>query len=114
MSRASSNKILILTEGVLPYLTTDAVAALADDLMAIGGGDVDVSWIVDYFSPQTIRYRKLIALSRQMRAAPLQFEPADWFAFFAQHGWKRGRDALPRRRGGPAAAADAVAIHRAD
>ena len=81
---ASSNKILILTEGVLPYLTTDAVAALADDLKTIRG----VSWIVDYFSPKTMRYRKLIAVSRQMRAAPFQFEPGDWVGFFAEHGWK--------------------------
>jgi methyltransferase (TIGR00027 family) len=81
---ASSNRILILTEGVLPYLTTDAVAALAEDLKTIRG----VSWIVDYFSPETMRYRKLIGVSRQMRAAPFHFEPGDWFAFFAQHGWR--------------------------
>jgi methyltransferase (TIGR00027 family) len=81
---ASSTKILILTEGVLPYLTTDAVAALADDLKAIRG----VSWIVDYFSAETIHYRKLIALSRQMRAVPFQFEPGDWVGFFAEHGWR--------------------------
>ena len=81
---ASSNKVLILTEGLLPYLTTDAVATLADDLKTIRG----VSWIVDYFSPETIRYRKLIALSRQMRAVPFQFEPGDWVAFFAHQGWK--------------------------
>lgn len=81
---ASSNKILIVTEGVLPYLTADAVAALADDLKTIRG----VSWIVDYFSPETMRYRKLLALNRQMRAAPFQFEPGDWFGFFAEHGWK--------------------------
>ena len=77
-----------MTEGVLPYLTTDAVAALAEDLKTIRGGNVDVSWIVDYFSPETMRYRKLIAVSRQMRAVPFQFEPGDWFEFFAQHGWK--------------------------
>ena len=35
-----------------------------------------------------MRYRKLIGASRQMRAAPFQFEPGDWFGFFAQHGWK--------------------------
>ena len=85
---ASSKRILIVTEGVLPYLTTDAVAALAEDLKTIRGGNVDVSWIVDYFSPETMRYRKLIAVSRQMRAVPFQFEPGDWFAFFAQHGWR--------------------------
>jgi methyltransferase (TIGR00027 family) len=101
---ASSERILILTEGVLPYLTTDAVAVLADDLRTIFSGDVEISWIADYFSPETIRYRKLIGLSRQMRAAPLQFEPSDWLAFFAQHGWKLAEmryladEAVRRRR----------------
>jgi methyltransferase (TIGR00027 family) len=89
---ASSKRILLLTEGVIPYLTTDAVGALADDLKTIRSGkvgvDIDVSWIVDYFSPETMRYRKRIAAGRQMRAAPFQFEPADWFGFFAEHGWK--------------------------
>jgi methyltransferase (TIGR00027 family) len=89
---ASSRRILLLTEGVIPYLPTDAVGTLADDLKTIRSGNadvgVDVSWIVDYFSPETIRYRKRIAAGRQMRAVPFQFEPADWFAFFAQHGWK--------------------------
>ena len=85
---AASSKILIVTEGVLPYLTTEAVATLADDLRTIRGGNVDVSWIVDYFSPETMRYRKLIGVSRQMRAVPFQFEPGNWFGFFAEHGWK--------------------------
>jgi methyltransferase (TIGR00027 family) len=101
---ASSKKILIVTEGVLPYLTNDAVAALAEDLKRIRTGQLGVSWIVDYFSPETLRYRKLIALGRQMRAAPFQFEPADWFAFFAQHGWNLAEmryladEAVRRRR----------------
>jgi len=84
----SSNKILFLTEGVLPYLTTDAVGTLADDLKAIRSGSVDAAWIVDYFSPETTRYRKLIGSSRRMRAVPFQFDPGDWFGFFARHGWK--------------------------
>ncbi len=87
---ASSKRILILTEGVLPYLTTDAVGTLADDLKAIRGGNVylDVSWIVDYFSPETMRHRKLISMSRKMRAVPFQFEPGNWVGFFAEHGWR--------------------------
>jgi methyltransferase (TIGR00027 family) len=87
---ASSKKILFLTEGVIPYLTTDAVGTLADHLKAIPGGNagVDVAWIVDYFSPEAMRYRQRISASRQMREVPFQFEPGDWFAFFARHGWK--------------------------
>jgi hypothetical protein len=44
-------------------------------------------WIVDYFSPEAIRYgRKMRA--RFMRNAPFRFEPNDWFSFFGQQGWR--------------------------
>jgi methyltransferase (TIGR00027 family) len=105
---ASSRKILLLTEGVVPYLTTDAVGTLADDLTKIRGGNaegaVDVAWIVDYFSPQAMRFRKRLSASRQMRQAPFQFAPGDWFGFFAQHGWSSAEvryladEAVRRRR----------------
>lgn len=89
---AASRKILLLTEGVIPYLTTDSVATLADDLRKIRGanadGGVDVAWIVDYFSPQAMRYRRRLSATRQMRQAPFQFAPGDWFGFFARHGWQ--------------------------
>jgi methyltransferase (TIGR00027 family) len=89
---ASSKRILILTEGVIPYLTNEAVGALADDLGKIRGAnagvDLDVAWIVDYFSPEAMRYRRRLSATRQMRQAPFQFAPDDWFAFFAHHGWK--------------------------
>ena len=71
-----------------------------------------ISWIVDYFSPQTIRYRKLIGLSRQLRAAPLQFEPADWFAFFAQHGWTLAEMRYLADEAVRQEAADAIALYR--
>jgi O-methyltransferase involved in polyketide biosynthesis len=81
---AASPSTLVLTEGVVPYLTTEAAGALADDLRQLPG----VKWIVDYISPESIRFRKRLGLRRQMRAAPFQFEPADWFAFFQAHGWR--------------------------
>ncbi len=76
-------KVLFLTEGVIPYLTAEAVGALADDLRAVAGA----RWILDYFSPQTLRYRRRVAESRHMRQAPFRFETDDWFGFFAGHGW---------------------------
>lgn len=81
---AESPSTLILTEGVIPYLTNDAVGALADDLRALRGA----KWIVDYFSPETIRFRKRTRIASQMRAAPFQFDPPDWFTFFETHGWR--------------------------
>jgi methyltransferase (TIGR00027 family) len=81
---ASAPSTLVLTEGVVPYLTNDAVGALADDLRQLRGA----SWIVDYISPEASQFRKKMRLMRHMQAAPFLFEPADWFAFFAAHGWQ--------------------------
>lgn len=81
---AAASRTLILTEGVLPYLTNEAVGALADDLQVFP----ERAWIVDYFSAATLKYRKKMGISRKMSEAPFRFEPPDWFAFFARHGWK--------------------------
>jgi O-methyltransferase involved in polyketide biosynthesis len=72
-----------LTEGIIPYLTVDETAALAQDLRALPVQ----SWILEYFSPESMRYRKLSPIARHMRAAPFKFEPDDWFGFFERHGW---------------------------
>jgi methyltransferase (TIGR00027 family) len=81
---ARATKILVLTEGVVPYLTNEDVTDLADDLRQM---EKIGFWIIDYFSPEAIRYgRKMRA--RFMRNAPFQFEPKDWFGFFARHGWR--------------------------
>jgi methyltransferase (TIGR00027 family) len=80
---ARAGRALILTEGVVPYLDNEAAGALADDLRALAHVD---SWIVDYFSPEVLAYRR--RRGADMSQAPFKFEPADWSAFFAQHGWK--------------------------
>jgi methyltransferase (TIGR00027 family) len=81
---ARFREVLVLTEGLIPYLTTDQVGALADDLRAHGSLS---SWLVDYFSPQVIQYRKKTPLQKQMENAPFRFEPSDYFGFFREHGW---------------------------
>jgi len=79
-----SKKVLVLTEGVVPYLSEMKVGHLADDLHQF---PVYVSWIVDYFSKESYRYRRRSGMSRVMKNAPFLFEPQDYFGFFAQHGW---------------------------
>jgi methyltransferase (TIGR00027 family) len=82
---ARASRLLILTEGVVPYLDVAAVGALADDLRGLDHLD---GWIVDYVSPESIKYRKRTGVDRQMKEAPFKFEPPDWFAFFAEHGFR--------------------------
>ena len=68
----------------LPYLTETDVAELADDLKA---AEKIRYWIVDYYSPEAIRYGEKMR-ARFMRNAPFRFTPQDWFGFFASHGWR--------------------------
>jgi methyltransferase (TIGR00027 family) len=81
---AKANKILVLTEGVIPYLTESDVAELADDLRALKNCRY---WIVDYFSPEALRFGEKMRTSF-MRNAPFKFTPSDWFGFFTKRGWR--------------------------
>jgi methyltransferase (TIGR00027 family) len=77
-------RVLVLTEGVIPYLSTEEVGLLADDLKAQRAFRY---WIVDYLSPMTKRFRRRVGLRMQMQNAPFRFDPDDYFDFFRQHGW---------------------------
>ena len=76
---------LVLTEGVIPYLTETDVSALADELRSHAAFRY---WIVDYFSPYARRFRQRETKKQRMENAPFQFDPKDYFGFFAQHGWR--------------------------
>jgi methyltransferase (TIGR00027 family) len=80
-----AKKLLVLTEGVIPYLTNEQVTALAKDLRALEHVSF---WIADYFSPEVIRFRQRAGIQRKLQNAPFQFRPGDWFAFFAERGWR--------------------------
>lgn len=83
-----AQRVLVLTEGVVPYLTEAQVAELAADLKSqprVGG------WILEYFTSQVYRYLKRRARTGVMRNAPFQFFPPDWDGFFLQHGWQRNQ-----------------------
>jgi methyltransferase (TIGR00027 family) len=82
---ASSRNVLVLTEGVIPYLDSDEVAALA---RALHSHAPFRQWITDYFSPKAYRYRKRTGINKLMKTAPFRFEPADFFGFFRDLGWK--------------------------
>jgi methyltransferase (TIGR00027 family) len=80
---ARAKKLLVIAEGVNPYLSVEEVASLADDLRAL---DRVCYWVVDYFSPQVMKYRKRM-MRGKMENAPFKFNPGDWFGFFREHGW---------------------------
>jgi len=85
-ANARAKKLLILTEGVVSYLSEEDVASLADDLHALDHAD---GWIVEYFSSALVRFRGRRRVRWNMQNAPFKFTPKDWFAFFATHGWRQ-------------------------
>jgi methyltransferase (TIGR00027 family) len=82
---ARSKKLLVLTEGVVTYLSNEEAASLADDLNAMQHISY---WIVDYLSPEATKFRTRGRLAQKTKNAPFKFKPADWSAFFREHGWR--------------------------
>lgn len=98
-----AKKVLVLTEGVIPYLTEAQVAELAADLKS---QPRFAFWIGEYFAPRMYRYLRAAARSRVMANAPFQFFPADWLGFFEHNGWvqkemRYGSDVASRFRRQP-------------
>lgn len=84
------HNILVLTEGVTPYLTNEAVAALAKNLREQSR---ITYWITDYFSPFFLGLAARGAIVKQLQKnAPFRFNPGpapdDWPRFFASNGWQ--------------------------
>ena len=78
-------KALIITEGLLIYLTPDDVAGLAKDL---GAPPSFQSWILDIASPGLLRMLAKKMAKQLHHAAPFTFAPPEGPNFFITYGWK--------------------------
>jgi len=79
-------KILIITEGLIIYFSTDEVRAFAEDLAA---PPTFQRWIVDLVSPGLLRLlQKNMDPSLSQSGSSLKFGPAEGPEFFAPYGWK--------------------------
>lgn len=76
--------ILVLTEGVLPYLTPDQVTALAEDLHSCPNFKF---WLTEYFHKEVYKFIDTPKRRAKMKNAPFQFFPPDWYGFFKERGW---------------------------
>ena len=100
---AGAKRALVISEGLLVYLTPEDVTSLAQDLSA---QPAFRWWLIDLGSPALLQF-----LSRtwgnQLRSgnAPMRFAPEEGTAFFASSGW---REAEYR-----AILDEAVRLHRA-
>jgi methyltransferase (TIGR00027 family) len=81
-----ARKALILSEGLLVYLTADEVGTLAQDLATPRSFQ---RWVVDIASPGLLKMlQKNMGQQLSQAGAPTKFGPAEGPGFFAPYGWK--------------------------
>lgn len=82
---AAHQRVLVVAEGLLVYLTAEQVAALARDLRA---EPTFRWWLIDIAGPRILKMMEK-TWGKTVRAgnAPFQFAPAESTAFFEPHGW---------------------------
>ena len=80
-----SKKALIISEGLLIYLSADDVAGLARDLAVPPSFQ---SWILDIASPGLLRLLAKRMAKQLNAAAPFKFAPPEGPSFFIPYGWK--------------------------
>lgn len=83
---AGAARVLVVSEGLLIYLTPEQVAALAADLHA---QPAFRWWLIDLASPQLLQWMGK-TWGKQVAAgnAPFRFAPAEGTRFFEPHGWR--------------------------
>jgi len=81
----SAKRALIITEGLVIYLTADAVGELAADLAAPASFR---SWIVDIASPGLLRMLRKRMAAQLNQAAPFKFAPEEGPRYFERSRWK--------------------------
>jgi O-methyltransferase involved in polyketide biosynthesis len=83
---AQSERVLVVTEGLLIYLTPEQVGSLARDLHAPANFRW---WLIDIANPRLLAMmQKMWAKSLNASNAPFRFAPAEGTQFFDQFGWE--------------------------
>jgi methyltransferase (TIGR00027 family) len=79
-----SRNALVITEGLVVYLTSDEVARFAQDLAAQPSFRY---WILDLVSPKLLATLQKRMTANLKEAAPFKFAPAEGPGFFTKFGW---------------------------
>jgi methyltransferase (TIGR00027 family) len=83
---AQSSRVLVVTEGLLIYLTSDQVGELAGDLHSASNF---AWWLIDLANPRLLAImQKSWGKSVKEGNAPFQFAPAESTKFFEPFGWR--------------------------
>lgn len=83
---ARAKKALIITEGVMAYLSPEEVGVLARDLAGVPGFQ---HWVLDLYSPGLLRLIQKELPQLGQAGAPAKFGPKEGPGFFTSLGWKR-------------------------
>ena len=88
---AAGTPTLVITGGLLIYLTADAVVSLCDDLFARKSFKL---WLFDWASPALL---KMLAKrwKDSLKAAEFKFAPENGVAFFTARGWTVAEERIP-------------------
>ncbi|MEZ5316759.1 MAG: SAM-dependent methyltransferase [Vicinamibacterales bacterium] len=79
-------RVLVVTEGLLIYLTADDVRGLSRDLAGLAGVGW---WLIDLASPRAVKMMSRTWGSTVAAGnAPFRFAPPEGTAFFAPLGWR--------------------------
>lgn len=80
------SKVVVMSEGLLIYLTNEEVGSLAQDL---GSCSHFRSWIVDLTSPGQLRLmQRTTGKQLEEAGAPFKFGPPEGQNFFVPYGWE--------------------------
>jgi methyltransferase (TIGR00027 family) len=81
-----AKRVMVVSEGLIVYLTADEVCELGRDLAAQPSFQ---RWATDLISPALLKMlQKQIGSPLSQAGAPLKFAPQDGAAFFTTCGWK--------------------------
>lgn len=83
---SESKNVLIITEGVIPYLSNTDALSLLQSLKQFKNFKY---WITEYYSPEILKFLRTPKRLSEMRNAPFLFYPENWFNFFEDNGWKQ-------------------------
>jgi O-methyltransferase involved in polyketide biosynthesis len=84
-----AERALVMTEGLLIYLTPEQVASLAQDLHAVSAF---MSWITDLASPRLLKIMtRHWGKATDEGDASFRFAPAEGTRFFASFGWREAQ-----------------------
>jgi methyltransferase (TIGR00027 family) len=80
-----ARRALVITEGLLGYLTAEEVGTLAQDLAA---PPTFHSWISDMINPALMRQLQKNMSANLRQVAPFKFAPTEGPGFFVKYGWQ--------------------------